>query len=335
METTYHISDFSGVLIIGTVPRTAGLGGVTIHVERLLGSIAARVAEGADTLVPSLLCDYKKESRPAQLRRIRRARVVHIHVSHPLLRLYYVLACKLLGARSILTVHGNLGRFSAFKNAIDRWAVTLCDVPVLINEGSYRKGKAWNRNAVLLPAFIPPLREEPLPAEVRELLEQKRAEGCRIFATNASGRISTPQGQDIYGIPFLVDYFSKRRDSFLFISDPTAAYYALYDHESPAPNIRFIPFPHSFYALTKEADVVVRATATDGDSLSVKEALHLGKPVVATDCVSRPEGTFLFSYGEAASLSKAIEKTSHFQNQQSWEAVDCVEEYCKLYVKLK
>jgi glycosyltransferase involved in cell wall biosynthesis len=53
------------------------------------------------------------------------------------------------------------------------------------------------------------------------------------------------------------------------------------------------PLPESS-SLWREADLVVRATNTDGNSLTVLEALAVGTPVVASDCVERPEGTLLF-----------------------------------------
>jgi hypothetical protein len=39
------------------------------------------------------------------------------------------------------------------------------------------------------------------------------------------------------------------------------------------------------------AAAMVRPTVTDGDAVSVREALWLGIPVVASDCVARPPGT--------------------------------------------
>ena len=56
------------------------------------------------------------------------------------------------------------------------------------------------------------------------------------------------------------------------------------------------------------SDVFVRATNTDGNALSIKEALWFETPVIASDCVDRPEGITLFRSRSAESLSNRIEE---------------------------
>ena len=55
---------------------------------------------------------------------------------------------------------------------------------------------------------------------------------------------------------------------------------------------------------------MIRATSTEGDSLSVREALESGVRVLATDCVDRPEGVVLFRYNDADSLTDALQTKS-------------------------
>jgi glycosyltransferase involved in cell wall biosynthesis len=52
--------------------------------------------------------------------------------------------------------------------------------------------------------------------------------------------------------------------------------------------------------------VYVRPTRSDGDAVSVREALERGVRVVASDVVARPPGTMLFESGDAASLAEAV-----------------------------
>ncbi|HEY0049188.1 MAG TPA: glycosyltransferase family 4 protein [Pyrinomonadaceae bacterium] len=61
--------------------------------------------------------------------------------------------------------------------------------------------------------------------------------------------------------------------------------------------------------LINECDVLLRTTDYDGDAISVREALHLDTPVVATDNGMRPEGVYLIPKGDGAALEKAIEST--------------------------
>lgn len=58
--------------------------------------------------------------------------------------------------------------------------------------------------------------------------------------------------------------------------------------------------------LLSRCDVFIRPTTHDGDSLSVREALTLGVPCVASDVCARPEGTSLFRSGHAPDLALRV-----------------------------
>jgi glycosyltransferase involved in cell wall biosynthesis len=61
-------------------------------------------------------------------------------------------------------------------------------------------------------------------------------------------------------------------------------------------------------SLMARADLFVRPTRVDGDALSVREALALGVPVVASDAGFRPPGTLRFPRGDAGALAERIEQ---------------------------
>ena len=58
----------------------------------------------------------------------------------------------------------------------------------------------------------------------------------------------------------------------------------------------------------KKSDVFLRPTYHDGDSISVREAIALGIPVVASDAEVRPKEVFLFKKGDENDLSMQISK---------------------------
>jgi glycosyltransferase involved in cell wall biosynthesis len=58
--------------------------------------------------------------------------------------------------------------------------------------------------------------------------------------------------------------------------------------------------------LLARADVFVRPTRVDGDAISVREALALGTPCVASDACPRPWGTTPFRTDDAEDLARAI-----------------------------
>lgn len=66
-----------------------------------------------------------------------------------------------------------------------------------------------------------------------------------------------------------------------------------------------VPHPVAL-RIIHEAAVFLRTTLHDGDSVALREALHLGTPVVATDNGMRPEGVRLMAPGDAAGLCARV-----------------------------
>ncbi|HEY2384657.1 MAG TPA: glycosyltransferase [Terriglobia bacterium] len=59
-------------------------------------------------------------------------------------------------------------------------------------------------------------------------------------------------------------------------------------------------------SLMARSSVFVRPTFRDGDSISVREALALGVPVVASSAAARPAGTMVFETGNVNELVQAV-----------------------------
>ena len=67
--------------------------------------------------------------------------------------------------------------------------------------------------------------------------------------------------------------------------------------------------PHSItLRAIAESDLFLRTTLYDGDSISVREALHIGTPVIATDNGMRPSGTNLIPRSDREALRQTIEQ---------------------------
>ncbi len=310
------------VLIIGTVPATSGVGGVTIHVSRLCEALK-------ENEVVFELCDYKNLPLTTQIGMIKRSAIVHLHVSNPFLRLFYVSLCRLFSKKVILTFHGNLGRFGALKNSVDLYALRLCQVPIMINNDSYIKAKSYNPRSVLIPAYISEKAKIELPEEVKSVLQKYKSEGKIIVSTNASYMQFSDKGEEIYGIRFLVEYFKDKDEYVLIVSDPSGQYSEYYRDEK-LQNVCFIIQKHSYASLLSYSDIMIRATATDGDSLSVREALDVGVRVIATDCVDRPAGVVLFKYNDEQSLTESLKMNENNKGIRTSDN-DVVNSIVKIY----
>ena len=303
-------------------------GGVAMHVHRLM----KKVIEPYFTQYG--VCDYKKERLWQQIRKIRNSNVIHVHVSNPYGRILYALLAKLFGKKSLLTIHGNIGRFKGVKNIADKLAVRWYDVPVLINKESYDQVAKLNSRAVYIPAFIPPIKEEEvLAGEVVRRIEEIKSDGHPLFVTNASRRSFTDKGEEIYGIDFLMDFFAKHPEYNLLFMDPKNHYEGLYENRGRA-NVHILTGAHSFCGVMELSDYVIRNTPTDGDSFSVKEGLCYHKKVLATDAVSRPAGVFLFKYSDEASLEEAISKALAYNGTIDLTGEDTIRQYIELYSRM-
>lgn len=312
--------------IVGTVPESSFIGGVSIHVQRLTEALDVRKFNYA-------LIDYKKIGvKNTCFFLIKHKGVVHIHVTHPILLLILLTASKLTGSKCIFTFHADFDRFSGWKKLAVKAAVRYADVPILINHRSYEACRKINRNALFIPAFIPPYVENTIQPEIVNIITELKGKGKTIVSTNASRLSFDRYGNDVYGIGFLADFFREEKQYALIISDPKGAYR---QHiKETGDNIIFIDYPHPYYQLLKLIDIFVRNTSTDGDALSVKEALYLNKKVLCSDSVDRPSGVTLFSYSNRQSFEDALLKVRKTRTQDDNQVRDCSPEIIDLYRKI-
>lgn len=311
------------LLIIGPDIKTRGVGGVTIHVQRLRDYLDLNGVE-------YVFKDSRGNSVWSLMREINQCDIVHFNLSNPILQFILIVYSRFIRKKVVMTLHGNYGRFGWLKNLMVRVAIMCASVPVVINEQSYVACKKLNKRIQLIPAFIPPQKEELLQKEAVELLESLHTEGKKIISTNASNSSQDKYGQDIYGVDFLINYFQDKKGYALVISDPSGNYKKRYS-ELQSNNVFFIDYPHPYFEVLKMADFFIRNTSTDGDALSVKEALWLNVPAFCTDVVDRPVGVRLFKYNDEVSFKRCFESES--KNDQK-KIENGAEALLKLYREL-
>ena len=230
-----------------------------------------------------------------------------------------------------MTLHGNYGRFSSVKNFLVRLTVEYATIPIIINQHSYDICKHFNKRTVLIPAFIPPQKAETLQPEIITLVNNYREDGRKIVSTNAYNISYDKQGQEIYGIDFLVRFFTEDKDYVLIVSDPSGNYKKQYP--KPIEGVEFINYPHPYFEVLKFTDYFVRNTSTDGDALSVKEALYLKIPTLCSDAVDRPEGVNLFHYSDEESFRQCLQSASVTANKIENGAERILELYKEIIIK--
>ena len=205
------------VLIIGTRPPP--IGGVTIHVERLLW-----VLSKSSFSVRFLPINIKKVFFANFFRDLVWCDFIHLHTSNPYVRLIVSVFCRLLRIRLISTIHGSLGRFRGLRNWVDLKSVKWTEFPLVLNRQSFEIACRLNRNSRLISAFLPPTEENPLPIRIEEEILELKSRYMRVWSTNAYNLSFDVEGREIYGISDLIEVFRENSNLGLTISDPTRNY---------------------------------------------------------------------------------------------------------------
>jgi glycosyltransferase involved in cell wall biosynthesis len=87
-------------------------------------------------------------------------------------------------------------------------------------------------------------------------------------------------------------------------------------------------------ALMSICDVFLRPTLEDGDSISVREALSLGVPVVASRVGARPAGTILFHPGDVEEMLAKVELAMSVKKGSQPQAAGCMDRLMEIYRKV-
>lgn len=292
------------LLIVGSTPESAGVGGVTVHVERLIQYLKRQG-------FPYDLFDYKRESLFGIIGRIRTSKIVHLHICNPYYMFLVALICRFFRKKYVLTLHGKYAKSEQKPWALIQYCIRKASVPIVLNQTSYDTCICINPRTALIPAFIPPQTQESLELDVKGIVDSIRAKGKKIAVTYGFDDSTDINGREIYGISFLIPIFNENNDYALIVANPTGCYKRKFAHQYP--NVFFIDHPLSLFELLKLSDVFVRNTSKDGDSLSVKEALFLHKKVICTDVIERPKGVYLFSYSDKNSFLTCLNADSDCQ----------------------
>ena len=165
------------------------------------------------------------------------------------------------------------------------------------------------------PGFLPPSQAE--------LAEDQVAPAMWDFANRhdpflvSNGRVSWYQNQDLYGLDLMVELVARLAPDYpdlglgILFWDYTPGHQAYLDKLSErarslgvADRILFHTEMGLFVPILNIAKLFIRATNTDGDASSLREARSIGVPAVASDAAERPEGVTLFANRDLDDLER-------------------------------
>ncbi|WP_342433478.1 glycosyltransferase family 4 protein [Neobacillus sp. FSL H8-0543] len=346
------------IIMIGPFPPPVG--GVSIHLSRLVNKLENKYSiYKIDTtknrlkhgiLLLKLLGNSKRKSSQY---------IVHNHVFDIRLNVIITFLCKLVGIKYIQTVHSfrpNKAELSkrevSMIKFIFRNSYKVIVVSNKIKDDLLQFDKSLSKKFTVLPAFIP---YEKRPEVVnKKSLEELKIDNFIIshkiiLCANAS-RIVTFKNQDLYGIDLTIELMKKIKEltkysvGFIFML-PHVTNNDYYNklinriHEyGIEKDFVFVTEGVEMVPLLEYVDIFLRPTNTDGDALSIREALYSGTPCIASDVVERPLGTVTFKTRDASDLyNKVLDaiknideekiKARYFGNLQS----EYIESYYQLY----
>ncbi|MDM1245255.1 glycosyltransferase family 1 protein [Acinetobacter indicus] len=204
--------------------------------------------------------------------------------------------------------------------------IILVDLHLKNNYLNLSNFKKISHKFEVMSAFLPPSNFEinnilqSYGGELLKIYNNSIATGQRnIILTSASKPNLDANGKDIYSIDALLDIFDelapKYTDKiFIFaIAEYSDTSYGNYIKakvdllKNKFSNLIFLENNTQIWPIFKISEIVIRATTTDGDSVTIKEALHFGSKVIASSVVPRPENVILFDL-ESDDLIAIIEE---------------------------
>ncbi len=312
------------VLLVGDYPPPYG--GIAVHVRYLSRTlprhgIACRVLNiGQSRRVSSP--EYESAPRPADflgalVRYARAGYLLHLFTNGEnrkswILTLVVGLAGRVLGTPTVVTIASGgapayLAGARAWLRSLARLALALPASVVCRTEAIAEAVRRWRLGDVrVMPAFsltrLCPA-DRP-PAAVRAFAARHRP----LLVCVA---ILSPE----YDVPTLLQAFAELRAQhpaaglvIVGAGRDEARTRVLIERRRLADAVLlagWVPYEDCL-AIIREADVFVRTTLYDGDASSVREALALGVPVVASRTDFRPAGPRLFTPGDPAALHAAL-----------------------------
>ena len=243
--------------------------------------------------------------------------IIHLHfggnLSRRLLWLAFI-STLIPGARVVLTFHsGGYPSSPAGKAARRRsmagWVLRRLDAVIGVNQELidffHRLGVPGERTRLISPyTFATSPAEGPLPEPLRGFYDTHRP------------RLVTVSGlEHEYDLPSQIQAFGVVRQKYpeaglaiIGAGRREAEIRATIAGMPYASHILLcgdLPHPVTLKAVS-EGDVFLRTTLYDGDAISVREALQLGVPVIATSTCMRPDGVRLVPVSDAPVLAEVI-----------------------------
>ena len=186
-------------------------------------------------------------------------------------------------------------------------------------EESYKAHNITNSPIVQNP-FIPP------NIEKKQSIIKSYPASLKLFMRThtplllmSAAHLMQIDNNDMYGIDTALYLIADIKNEFpksgliLGLAEITDVFYfellqKLARHLKITQNVYILHPNKQIWPLLEYSDIFIRPTLTDGDSISVREALYFGVPVIASDVCPRPKGVFCFKTNNRNNISSLAKK---------------------------
>lgn len=260
--------------------------------------------------------------------------VLHVHVGGDVTRRIsaFLAVCAFFGrGKSVLTFHSGgyaienaaTAKKQSFEGFVFRQFKQIIAVNPLMIEMFERFG-VEKKNLHLIPPFVHrnPDESVEIPANLKDFIE-----------THQPFLLTVGLLEDTYDLFMQIDALGKvlrklPNAGLMIVGSGTleAELKSAIAAKSYAKNIFLAgDVPNQIVLhLINRADILLRTTKYDGDAISVREALFLETPVIATDNRMRPDGVNLIPIQDENALVEMIEKTAQTERIPKTEKPDDV-----------
>ena len=330
--------------LIGTYPPPYG--GISIHIKRL----REKFKKNNDVKIIALNKVFEEGIESCSLKKllvklifINSKEIIHSNLTGRNGKLFLGYYCFLFNKKIIITVHG-AGLTESYQNSnflikkIYKFSLKNLTHIIVVNrdikEECLSLGITEEKISVISPYLNPVINEEDykkIDKSVWDFIEKNRKNGSKIITGN--GNIRFFNNEDLYGLDMLIEliYLLKQRNykvslvfALLGYKDQTneeRRYFEDLENRIKRYKIEEDIFIYKvkdteYYPILEKSDIFIRPTNTDGDAISIREAIYLKKPNISSDIVKRPEESMLF---KTRNINDLVNKTEYiiknYQNE--------------------